>query len=96
MSKSILQGDTKECYITGQTNNLHRHHCFAGSRRQISEREGFWVYLAGWLHNQSNHGVHGKDGHELDLMLKKHCQIAYEKEHSREDFMALIGKNYLD
>lgn len=71
-------------------------HIFAGSRRQISEREGFFVYLAPWLHNQSNHGVHCKDGHELDLMLKRHCQMAYEKEHSREEFMALIGKNYLD
>ena len=65
-------------------------------QRKISEREGFWVYLAPWLHNQSNQGVHGKDGHELDMMLKKHCQMAYEKQHSREEFMALIGKNYLD
>lgn len=71
-------------------------HIYAGSRRQISEDNGFWVYLAPWLHNQSNHGVHGKDGHELDLMLKRHCQMAYEKTHSREEFMRLIGKNYLD
>jgi hypothetical protein len=71
-------------------------HIYAGGRRQISEREGFWVYLAGWLHNQSNHGVHGKDGHELDLMLKRHCQLAYEREHTREEFIALIGRNYLD
>jgi hypothetical protein len=71
-------------------------HIYAGSRRKISEREGFVVYLAGWLHNQSNHGVHGKDGHELDLMLKQHCQMKYEETHSREEFIALIGKNYLD
>lgn len=71
-------------------------HIYAGGRRQISEREGFWVYLAPWLHNQSNHGVHGKDGHELDLMLKQHCQMKYEETHSREEFMKLIGKNYLD
>ena len=30
MSKSILQ-DEKVCYITGQTNNLHRHHIYAGT-----------------------------------------------------------------
>lgn len=95
MAQSIMQ-DEKKCYITGQTNNLHLHHVFAGSRRKISDREGFVVYLAGWLHNQSEHGVHGKHGHELDLMLKQHAQIAYEKEHSREEFIALIGKNYLD
>ena len=94
MHKSILQ-DEKKCYITGQTNNLHLHHIFAGGRRKISDREGFVVYLAGWLHNQSDEGVHGKNGHELDMMLKRHCQMKYEETHTREEFMALIGKNYL-
>ena len=97
MAKSILQGDERKCYITGQTNNLHRHHVFFGNPlRDISEREGFWVYLAGWLHNQSNEGVHGKNGRELDLMLKRHAQIAYERNHTRAEFIDLIGKNYLD
>lgn len=95
MSKSILQ-DEKKCYITGSTVNLHRHHIYAGGRRKISEREGFWVYLVGWLHNQSNQGVHGKDGHELDIKLKQDCQRAYEQTHTRDEFMALIGKNYLE
>ena len=94
--QSILQGDKKECYITGQTNNLHLHHIYGGTgRRKISDENGFVVYLAGWLHNQSNEGVHGKNGHELDLMLKQHCQRKYEETHSREEFIALIGKNYL-
>ena len=50
MADSILQTE-KECYITGQTNNLHKHHIFFGNPlRQISEDNGFWVYLAGgWL-----------------------------------------------
>ena len=63
--------------------------------RQISEDNGFWVYLTGYLHNQSNIAVHGKDGHDLDLMLKQHCQMKYEETHSRKEFMQLIGKNYL-
>lgn len=96
MAKSILQGDEKCCYITGSTENLHRHHIFAGSRRKISEREGFVVYLAADLHNQSEQGVHGKNGHDLDLMLKRHCQAKYEETHAREEFMRLIGRNYLD
>jgi hypothetical protein len=92
--KSILQRE-KKCYITGSTYNLHRHHIFAGGRRQISEREGFWVYLIGHLHNQSNDGVHGKNGHALDLKLKQDCQRKYEEAHSREEWMLLMGKNYL-
>ena len=92
--KSILQSE-KVCYLTGSTYNLHRHHIYAGSRRQISEREGFWVWLTGYYHNQSNEGVHGKDGHALDLWLKQECQRKYEETHSREEWMAIMHKNYL-
>ena len=95
MAKSILQSE-KVCYVTGSTYNLHKHHIYAGGRRKISEENGFWVYLRGDLHNQSNIGVHGKDGHYLDMKLKRECQAAYEETHSREEFMELIGKNYLD
>lgn len=95
MVKSILQ-DEKKCYITGQTNNLHLHHIYRGVNRKISDKLGFVVYLAGWLHNQSDEGVHGKNGKELDLMLKRHCQMKFEESHSREEFMAIIGRNYLD
>ena len=94
--ESILQGQERKCYITGQTNNLHLHHIYAGSRRKISDENGFVVYLCARLHNQSDDGVHGKNGHELDMMLKRHCQMKYEETHSREEFMKLIGKNYLD
>lgn len=95
MADSILQNE-KVCYITGQTNNLHKHHIFFGNPgRKISEEQGFWVYLAGWLHNGSNEAVHGKNGHELDLMLKQHAQRKFEETHSRKEFMVLIGKNYL-
>ena len=95
MSKSILQTE-KECYITGQTNNLHKHHIYFGNPlRKISEDNGFWVYLIGALHNQSNDGVHGKNGHYLDLKLKQDCQRKFEETHSRKEFMELIGKNYL-
>jgi hypothetical protein len=95
MAKSILQTE-KECYITGSTHNLHKHHIYAGiGRRKISEQNGFWVYLIGALHNQSSEGVHGKNGHKLDLMLKQDCQRKFEETHSREEFIKLIGKNYL-
>lgn len=93
--KSILQ-DKKECYITGTTYNLHKHHIYFGNPgRKISEANGFWVWLTGALHNQSNEGVHGKNGHALDLMLKQDCQRKFEETHSRDEFMRLICKNYL-
>jgi hypothetical protein len=90
---------TKRCVISPgkpTTCTATISHIFFGTGlRQISEKHGFWVYLAGWLHNQSNDGVHGKNGRELDLMLKQHAQRKYEETHSREEFMKLIGRNYL-
>lgn len=94
MAKSILQ-DEKVCFITGSIYNLHRHHVYGGGRRKTSEENGFWVYLTGALHNQSNDGVHGKNGHKLDMYLKQICQRKYEETHTREEFMQLIGKSYL-
>lgn len=95
MAKSILQ-DTKQCFITQATTNLHKHHIYYGvGLRQISEDNGFWVYLRGDFHNQSNQGVHCGNK-TLDLHLKETCQCKYEETHSRDDFMRLIGRNYLD
>lgn len=93
--KSIMQKE-KACYITGDTYNLHKHHIYGGNgRRQKCEEFGFWCYLRGDLHNQSEKGVHGRDGHALDLRLKEECQRAFERTHTREDFMRIIGRNYI-
>lgn len=89
--KSILQ-DEKECFITGSTEGLHRHHIYFGRNRRVSEENGFWVYLRSDFHTGEN-GVHHNRG--LDLMLKEICQRKYEETHSREEFMQLIGRNYL-
>lgn len=91
--KSILQSE-KQCYLTGEAGPLHKHHIFFGNGlRKISEENGFWVYLLPRLHNMSNDGVHFN--RELDLKLKRNCQKKYEETHTREEFMALIGRNYL-
>jgi hypothetical protein len=95
MAKSILQ-TKKECFLTGRTDNLHKHHIYFGTGlRKISEKYGFWVYLTGAMHNQSDEGVHGKNGHSHDSYLKILCQLEFEKTHSREEFMKIIGKNYI-
>ena len=92
MAKSILQTE-KECYITGSTINLHEHHIYAGGNRKISEKYGFKVWLRADWHNMSDYGVHFN--RDLDLHLKQECQRKFEETHSREEFMRLIGKNYL-
>lgn len=89
---SILQ-DKKECFITHRTYGLHKHHIYGGANRRISEEHGFYIWLVPELHNMSNKGIHfNKD---FDLRIKRLCQREFEKTHSRDEFMRLIGRNYL-
>jgi len=93
---SVLQGTTKECYVTGRTAGLHKHHIYYGVKnRAVSDRCGFWVWLIPELHNASDEGIHnGNIG--LDMELKQECQRAFEAEgHTRDEFIRLIGRNYL-
>lgn len=92
--KSILQ-DRKESYISGSTYGLEEHHIYFGTgRRRISEKNGFKVWLT-YEEHKGTYGVHGKNGHELDLKLKQECQRKYEETHTRDEFIKLIGKSYL-
>lgn len=92
---SILTDDLTVSFISGNPAECI-HHIYGGfGRRDISEREGFIVPLTNSEHNFGAYAVHFN--RELDLMLKRYCQRAYEEMgHSREDFIKLIGKNYLD
>lgn len=91
--KSILQ-DEKRCWFCGSHSWLEEHHIFEGTaNRRISEANGFKVYLCHYCHNEPPRGVHFN--RENSLRLKKACQQKYERTHSREEFMSLIGRNYL-
>jgi len=96
MAKSILQPNgVKECFFTGRTDNLELHHIFFGTaNRKVSDREGFFVFLSNEYHTGSSHSVH--QSRAMDLMLKQDCQMKYEEKNSRESFVRLIGRNYLD
>lgn len=92
MARSIIS-DCQRCYKCGTIFNLHKHHIYGGANRKVSEAQGFYVYLCAGHHNMSDEGVHfDKD---FDLELKQECQRKYEEEHTRDEFMELIGRNYL-
>ena len=92
--KSILQTN-KECYVCKTTYNLHLHHIYFGPNRKVSDKNGFVVHLCQY-HHEGTYGVHGKYGNELNKKLKQECQKKYEQAHTREEFIKLIGRNYLD
>lgn len=94
---SILQTE-KKCFLTGyEGEGLDCHHIFFGiANRKISDENGFWVWLRHDFHIADSPNKTPHNDPETDLYLKKRCQEKYEETHSREEFIALIGRNYLD
>lgn len=94
--KSILQSN-KQCYVCNTTNNLHLHHIIFGKNRKKADEDGLTVYLCR-EHHEGTFGVHGKNGHKLDTILKQQAEIYWLKTYNKtvEDFIERYGKNYLD
>lgn len=94
MTKSILTDKLDTCYFCGAPKQCI-HHVYGGfGRRMISDREGFTVPLCNSCHTMSNHAVH--QNKMADTLLKRRCQEQYEAQgHSREEFIKLVGRNYL-
>lgn len=87
---SIIEGDRPgRCYVCQKYGITQRHHMIHGSRRKAADREGLTCHLCLECH----HKVHNGDA-QLDLTLKKIAQMAYERTHTREEWMQLMGKNY--
>lgn len=92
MGKSIIQ-ESRECYFCGSVSGLERHHVFGGvANRPISERFGLWVYLCHDCHTGNSGAQYEK---QKNLHLKQEAQKAFEKAHSRTEWMNLIRKNYV-
>lgn len=102
---SILQEKDGTCYLCaklkgeyGWQATLHEHHIFDGAaNRRISEEEGLKVYLCVNHHMIGPEAVHGSQANMKNVrLLQKDAQRAYEQTHSRAEFMALFGRNYLE
>ena len=90
--KSIMQTERK-CYICGATHWLELHHVYFGKNRKNSDKHGFTCYLCE-QHHRGTYGVHGKEGAYFDTKLKRECQEIFERTHSHNEFIKIIGKNY--
>lgn len=64
-----------------------------GIETKSDAENGFCVGLCHKEHNMSNNSVHYN--RDMDLELKRVYQKEYEKNHTREEFIKLIGKSYL-
>ena len=87
---SILTNDLEHCYICTERGikNIFKqdlHEVYGGSNRKRSIENGLVVPLCRKCH---------EDKETLEY-LKRIVQLKYEKTHSREDFIKIIGKSYL-
>lgn len=91
MRTSIMQAE-KRCFICGAVKDLERHHVMDGPNRRHSETYGLTVWLCR-NHHTGDHGAH--NNRKLDLFLREEAQAAFERTHSRADWMRVFGRNYL-
>lgn len=100
---SIMQKKDGRCWLCMRLHADHRvrtglqtHHVYFGAgRREISEENGFTVYLC-WNHHLYAGGpeaVHRN--HEICRRLQEETQRKFEQTHTREEFINLIGRSYL-
>jgi hypothetical protein len=99
--ESIMQQERGTCYLCVRLHNDYRcwqsretHHVYDGPNRSVSEANGFTVKLCIPHHRTGTEAVHN-DIHTMRL-IQADVQREYEKTHTRQQFMQLIGRNYLE
>ena len=97
---SIMQEKDGTCYLCRRLDHdysiktVEEHHAFPGNpRRQISEQYGFKVYLCPEHHRIGPAAVHNNA--EVMRLIQQDVQQEYELYHTRAEWMAIMGRNYL-
>lgn len=87
---SILTNNLNKCYVCKIRKKDDIHEIYAGAKKQTSMKNGFCIPICRRCHNEI------QNDEEKMLVYKKRCQQEYEKTHTREEFIKLIKRNYLD
>lgn len=89
---SILTNDLEICYLCppGRKKKATSiHEIFKGANRIQSIKNNFCVPLCDDCHR------HTEEVYEVLNYLQRECQKEFEKNHTREEFMKITGRNYL-
>lgn len=100
--KSILHDKDGTCYLCTKLHDFYEswnyteeHHVFPNNpNRQLSERYGLKVHLCRWHHREGPEAVHN-NSKNMDL-LKMDAQVKFEETHTRQEFVSIFGRNWLD
>lgn len=93
MKRYSILDNLDKCFFCGKPAECIHEVFFGTANRRVSIENGFCAGLCHKEHNLSSKSVH--NDREMDLMLKRVYQRKYEENHSRDDFIQLIGKSYL-
>lgn len=93
MKRYSILNNLDRCYFCNRPAECIHEVYFGTANRQISIENGFCVGLCHREHNLSTKSVH--NDRKMDLELKQVYQEEYEKTHTREEFIRLIGKSYI-
>lgn len=86
--KSILTDDLEHCFVCKrQATDLHE--VYSGGSRKASMENDFVCPICRQCHQ------HITLDYKDNLKLKQLCQKKYEENHTREEFLSIIHKNYL-
>lgn len=83
---SVFTDDMDHCYFTG-TPYCHRHHIFYGPYRSMSEKYGFVIPIAYYLHENYPDSVHQNPNKGIDLELKQMAQKYFEEHYGTRDLI---------
>ena len=82
---SIFTTNLNKCYYCGKEGKMDLHEVYGGSNRTRSIKNGLVVPLCRICHSNE----------EIIQYLRIKLQKEFEKTHSKEDFIKLIGKSYI-
>lgn len=88
--RSIIEDDLpNRCYLCSRYGGMHIHHMLHGAYRKAADRYGLTVHLCPECHRKLH------DTGVNDLALEQIAQAAFEKTHTREEFMEIFGRSWL-
>ena len=89
-NESIFNTESGKCFICGANTETARHEVFPGANRQVSKKYGFWYNTCPRCHDM----WHLKDP-VIRRETQEMAQTLFERTHTREEFMQIIGRSYL-
>lgn len=94
--RESIVSEAKDCYLCEKPGFVECHHIFGGPNRELSEMYGLTVRLCRYCHRINPESAHGSNNKKTQEYLHLRGQQAFEALHSREEFMRIFGKNYID